>query len=64
MDDDTASAASAESAAAKAPTTKNISMKAKLTQKRVVELAELKATDLTLLSTSKRTTAVANWKLR
>jgi hypothetical protein len=59
MDDDTASVASAESAADKAPTIKKRSTKAELAQKRAVELAELKATDLTLLSASKHTTAVA-----
>ncbi len=59
MDDGTESVASAESAADKAPTIKKRSTKAELAQKWVVELAELKATDLTLLSASKRTTAVA-----
>jgi hypothetical protein len=59
MNDDTASVASAESAADKAPAIKKRSTKAELAQERVVELAELKATALTLLSASTRTTAVA-----
>ncbi len=64
MDDDT-SIASAESAADKAPTAKKIrSMKAELAQKRGVELAELKATDLTLLSASMQLRKWPNWKLR
>ncbi len=59
MDDDASSIASAESAADKAPTEKTRSMKAELDQKRIVELAELKATDLTFLSASKRSNAAA-----